>query len=92
VSRIDGGLGDDRIASTVVADFAYGITKATNRLDGFDGNDRLIARLEMPAPEGEDTPPVSAFNRLDGGAGNDVMNATVTGLGRSITAAAAPTC
>jgi Ca2+-binding RTX toxin-like protein len=85
ILRFDGGLGNDRIESTVVGNAVGGLTRLSNRVEGYDGNDRLVARLETPAPS-EENPhvQVAAFNRLDGGSGNDQMIGSVHGLGRSI--------
>ncbi len=61
-----------------------GLACVTNRVDGYDGNDVLIARLEMPSPDEDLIPQVASVNRLDGGSGGDDMTGIVTGLGRSI--------
>jgi Ca2+-binding RTX toxin-like protein len=82
----DGGIGNDRIESTVEMDGSnlYGPDRILNRLEGHDGNDTLVARIETIAADGSYTPNVSSVNRLEGGAGTDVLEATVVNTGRSI--------
>jgi Ca2+-binding RTX toxin-like protein len=83
---LDGGLGNDHIESTVTSgtpvmspfgDLIY----VKHRIQGGEGNDAMISRLEMPA-SGEAQ--VAATSRLDGEAGHDAMTGTIVGQGRTI--------
>jgi Ca2+-binding RTX toxin-like protein len=83
----DGGVGNDRIDSTVTADGydnPFGPDRINNLLQGNEGDDTLVARIETRAADENYTPNIRAVNRLDGEAGADVMHATVVNTGRSI--------
>lgn len=73
-NRLDGGRGDDSLTADITGN--GGRVRALNHLEGAEGRDTLIARLDVVAIGGGPMiPSYDVSNVLDGGSGNDHLEA-----------------